>query len=167
MKTFYITSLMLLLTVVHKTNAQTYERKQKESAQEFVKRIFPANALQKFKILEYKSGSEEKKIIFFTKIIEKDSSGNAVDTCININVLIPEKKALRNYSARSLKVGCNNGFDIDIENARIAKDKQKNAVIKILLCQLNRASTRLAVKNCKTFHLKMNNENFLIEEVKD
>ena len=67
-----------------------------------------------------------------------------------------------------MKIDCNRGHNVTIDDAIVEKDKQKNPVISILFVQLTRKSTALIIKSYKTFHLKQSSENnFTIEEVKE
>jgi hypothetical protein len=151
-------------------NGQTFEKNPKESSEEFVKRIFPSDVQMQFKAVENKFGSPGKKIVFFYKKIKTDTSMNANEkvACIYVNILIPENESSNKYSMQTLLVGCNKGYDVKVEDAYPNKDKQQNSVLSILFCQLNRASTRLLLKNYKTFFLKQASENnFTVEEIKD
>lgn len=165
---FYLL-LALVISLAGFANAQTFEKTPKESSDEFVKRIFPTDAQMQFKVVENKFSSPGKKVIFFSKKIKTDSTINANEkvACIYANILIPENESSDKYRMQTLLVYCNTAYDVKIEDAYPAKDKQHNSVLNILFCQLNRASTRLLLKNYKTFFLKQGSENnFTVEEQK-
>ena len=168
MKYFFVilSSFLIFKTVT----AQIYERNKGESREAFVKRIFPPDASIQFKTLENKLNSPGKRIIFFSKKPESDTSINKNEkiNCLFANILVPENETSNKYSLQTLLIDCNRDYNVQIENATVEKDSQNNPFINILFCQLNRASTRLLIKTYKTFHLKQTSgSNFSIEEVKE
>ena len=63
---------------------------------------------------------------------------------------------------------CNRDYAVQIDDAFGAKDKQKNAVLSILYCQVKRVSTRLLINNYKTYFLKQTSPTvFTLEEVEE
>ena len=166
MKYFFITLVTFLM--FYSVAAQTFEKNKKESNEDFVKRVFSIDP--SFKVIESNFSSGGKKIIFFYKKLAMDSSINdsAKVNCMFANILIPENETSYKYTLQTLKIDCNRGFNVTIDDAAVEKDKQKNQFINILFCQLNRKSTALIIKTYKTFHLKeISENNFIIEEVKE
>lgn len=150
--------------------AQVFERNAFEKKEDFVKRIFPTNATMQFNVMETNFGTKIEKIIYFSKTVAIDSAINKNEEidCIYANILTPDTVISNKYFLHTLLIDCNNNFNAVIENAFVDRDNQKNQVLSILFCQLNRASTRLILKNYKTFHLKQTPENsFVMELVKE